>query len=109
MWRPRPAGSQHASRSTSTRCRGEGPLGRPARGASSTTSTPKESGIEVEVVKRSDQAKGFVVQPKRWIVERTFGWNNREMRLSKDYERTEESSEAFLYISMTRLMLRRLA
>jgi len=69
----------------------------------------KESGIEVEVVKRSDQAKGFVVQPKRWIGERTFGWYNRERRLSKDYERTEESSEAFLYIGMTRLMLRRLA
>jgi putative transposase len=69
----------------------------------------QESGIEVEVVKRSDQAKGFVVQPKRWIGERTFGWLNRDRRLSKDYERTEESSEAFIYIGMTRRMLRRLA
>lgn len=69
----------------------------------------KESGIEVEVVKRSDQAKGFVVQPKRWIGERTFGWLNRDRRLSKDYERKEASSEAFIYVSMTRRMLRRLA
>lgn len=69
----------------------------------------KESGIELEVVKRSDQAKGFVVQPKRWIVERTFGWLNRERRLSKDYERLEESSEAFIQLGMIRLMLRRLA
>jgi putative transposase len=69
----------------------------------------KESGIEVEVVKRSDQAKGFVVQPKRWIGERTFGWLNRPRRLSKDYEREEESSEAFIHLGMVHLMLRRLA
>ena len=68
-----------------------------------------ESGITLEVVKRSDKDKGFVVQPKRWIVERTFGWLNRERRLSKDYERKEESSEAFIHLGMTRLMLRRLA
>jgi putative transposase len=69
----------------------------------------KESGIELEVVKRSDQAQGFIVQTWRWIVERTFGWLNRERRLSKDYERTEESSEAFVQLGMVRLMLRRLA
>lgn len=71
--------------------------------------TASEAGIELEVVKRSDLARGFLVQPKRWIVERTFGWLNRERRLSKDYERQEESSEAFIRIGMTRLMLRRLA
>ena len=51
---------------------------------------------------------GFVVQPKRWIVERTFGWLNRSRRLSKDYERTADSSEAFIKVAMIHLMLRRL-
>jgi transposase len=51
----------------------------------------------------------FVVQPKRWIVERTFGWLNRSRRLSKDYERTTASSEAFIYVSMIHLMVKRLA
>jgi putative transposase len=51
---------------------------------------------------------GFVVQPKRWIVERTFGWLNRSRRLSKDYERTTESSEAFIKVAMIHLMARRL-
>jgi putative transposase len=51
---------------------------------------------------------GFVVQPKRWIVERTFGWLNRSRRLSKDYERTTESSEAFIKVAMIHLMVRRL-
>jgi transposase len=51
---------------------------------------------------------GFVVQPKRWIVERTFGWLNRSRRLSKDYERTVASSEAFIKVSMIHLMVRRL-
>jgi putative transposase len=69
----------------------------------------QQSRIEVEVVKRSDKDKGFVVQPKRWIVERTLAWLSRERRLSKDYERKEESSEAFIYLGMSRLMLGRLA
>lgn len=61
----------------------------------------------VEIVTRP---KGkFVVQPKRWIVERTFGWWNRRRRLAKDYERTIESSRAFIYVAMIHLMVRRLA
>ena len=52
--------------------------------------------------------KGFAVQPKRWIVERTFGWLNRSRRLSKDYERTVDSSQAFVEVAMIHLMLRRL-
>ena len=68
-----------------------------------------ESGITLEVVKRSDKDRGFVLQARRWIVERTFGWLNRERRLSKDYEHKEESSEAFIHLGMIRLMLRRLA
>ena len=62
----------------------------------------------VEVVRRSDQAKGFVVQPKRWIVERTFGWLTKARRLVKDYERKSDHSEAFIYIRMSHLMLRRI-
>lgn len=60
------------------------------------------------VVRRMQKQKGFVVLPKRWIVERTFGWLNRSRRLSKDYEKTIASSEAFITIAMIRLMVRRL-
>ncbi len=62
----------------------------------------------LEIVKRSDREKLFKVLPKRWIVERTFSWLNRNRRLSKDYERKTESSEAFLYLSMSVLMLKRI-
>lgn len=60
------------------------------------------------VVKKLVGQVGFVVQPKRWIVERTFGWLNRSRRLSKDYERTVGSSEAFVKLAMIYLMTRRL-
>jgi putative transposase len=62
----------------------------------------------LEIVKRSDDMTGFVVLPKRWIVERTFGWFKRYRRLSKDYEVLPESSEAVIYLAMTHLMVRRL-
>ncbi|CAA9387314.1 MAG: Transposase [uncultured Pyrinomonadaceae bacterium] len=62
----------------------------------------------LEIVKRNDREKFFIVLPKRWIVERTFSWLNRNRRLSKDYERKTESSEAWLYLSMSMLMLKRL-
>jgi len=60
------------------------------------------------VVKKLVGQVGFVVQPKRWIVERTLGWLNRSRRLSKDYERTTQSSEAFVKVAMIHLMIRRL-
>jgi transposase len=63
----------------------------------------------LETVKRSDDAKGFVLLPKRWVVERTWGWLNWARRLAKDYEVLPETSEAFIYIAMIRIMLRRLA
>ena len=63
----------------------------------------------LEIVKRSDPIHTFVVLPKRWIVERTFGWMNRSRRLSKHYERYAESSEAMVYITMIHLMTKRLA
>ncbi len=62
----------------------------------------------LSIVKRSDTATGFQVLPKRWRVERPFGWLNRSRRLSKDFERRPEHEEAWVYIAMTRLMLRRL-
>jgi putative transposase len=65
----------------------------------------QQAGLQVQVVKRSEQDRGFVVQAKRWIVERTFAWLSRERRLARDYERKEESSEAFIYLGMSRLML----
>ncbi|AMA08724.1 transposase (plasmid) [Picosynechococcus sp. PCC 73109] len=61
---------------------------------------------KVEVISRN--SKEFMVLPKRWIVERTFGWLNYYRRLSKDYEQLSEVSEAGIYASMSRLMLRRL-
>lgn len=60
------------------------------------------------VVKKLVGQKGFVVQPKRWIVERTFGWLGRSRRLAKEYERTVASSEAFIKVAMIHLMVRRL-
>lgn len=61
----------------------------------------------VEVMRRA--GKEFEVLPKRWVVERTFAWFNQYHRLSKDYERLPEMSEAAIYAVMTRIMLRRLA
>lgn len=64
--------------------------------------------IEVEIVKRSDQAKGFVVLPKRWIVERTFAWLSRCRRLARDWENLNASGLAFLRLASIRLMVRKL-
>jgi putative transposase len=61
----------------------------------------------LEIVKRNEKHK-FVVLPKRWIVERTFGWLGRSRRLSKDYEASCSSSECMIYLAMIRLMLKRL-
>ena len=63
----------------------------------------------IEIVLRPLEKKGFVHLPKRWVVERTFGWLNWCRRLSKDYERLPETSETFIYIAMIRIMIRRLA
>lgn len=62
-----------------------------------------------DVVKRDTDTKGFKVVPRRWVVERTFGWLNNYRRLSKDYEEKTETSEALIYMAMSRTLLRRLA
>lgn len=67
------------------------------------------STLKVEVVKRTDDLHGFKVLPRRWVVERTFGWFMRHRRLVRDYERSLNSAEAWGYIAMIRLQLRRLA
>ena len=65
-------------------------------------------GWVLDIVKRSEEAVGFTVLPRRWVVERTFGWLGRCRRLSKDYEELPKSSETMITIAMTLLMLRRL-
>ncbi len=64
--------------------------------------------LETEIVKRSDKVKGFVVLPKRWIVERTIAWLNRCRRLAKDWENLNRNALAFLKLASIRLMLRKL-
>src|SRR4051812_29003655 len=65
-------------------------------------------GWELAIIKRSDKEKGFKVVPKRWVVERTFGWLGRYRRLSKDYERFPETGEAMIRMAMIHIMVRRL-
>jgi putative transposase len=78
------------------------------RGSSFATWVAARFRFVLQVVLRSEEQKGFAVLPRRWIVERTFAWLNFNRRLSKDYEVLTDTSEAMVYIAMTRLMLRRL-
>jgi len=64
--------------------------------------------LETEIIKRSDHAKGFVVLPRRWVVERTIAWLNRCRRLAKDWENLNRKALAFLRLASIRLMLRKL-
>jgi putative transposase len=68
----------------------------------------RKGGWLLELVRRPAQQHTFQVLPRRWVVERTLGWLGRNRRLSKDYEFLPESEEAWVYIGMIRLMLRRL-
>jgi putative transposase len=65
--------------------------------------------VRLDIVKRPEGIKGFLLLPKRWIVERTFGWLGRYRRLSKDYEYLTHTSEAMIRVAMIHLMVRRLA
>ena len=69
----------------------------------------KRGKLSLEIVKGKPGQKGFAVQPRRWIVERTFGWLGTHRRLSKDYEALPATSEAMIYVAMIRLMLARLS
>lgn len=68
------------------------------------------SDLRLEIIKRCDPApKGFAVQPKRWLVERTFGWLMQARRLASDYETKPSSSQALILAQSSRIMLRKLA
>lgn len=69
----------------------------------------REGNWELEIVERNPNAEGFSVVAHRWVVERTFGWLSRNRRLSKDYERKVQTSEALIEVATVRLLLRRLA
>jgi transposase len=64
--------------------------------------------LQTDIIKRSDQAKGFMVLPRRWVVERTIAWLNRMRRLAKDWENLNRKALAFLRLASIRLMLRKL-
>jgi putative transposase len=69
----------------------------------------KDDPIIIEVVKRPRDTKGFIVQPKRWVVERVFGWLGNYRRLARDYERRIEVSLAMITVALLHLLVRRLA
>jgi transposase len=73
------------------------------------TAAAANQGLRVEIVKRSDDMKGFVVLPRRWVVERTFSWFGRNRRLAKDYENLAETLAAFVALAAIQLAIRRLA
>lgn len=65
--------------------------------------------LRMQIVKRTDDMKGFAVLPRRWVVERTFAWLSFQRRFSKDYEFHTDTSEALIRVAMIGLMVRRLA
>ena len=65
--------------------------------------------LRMEIVKRSDNLKGFVVQPRRWVVERTFSWFGRNRRLAKDFENLADTLVAFVTLASIQIAVRRLA
>ncbi len=69
----------------------------------------KQPALRVEIVKRPDGMKGFIVLPRRWVAERTFSWFGRNRRLAKDYENLADTLAAFITLACIQLALRRLA
>jgi transposase len=73
------------------------------------TAVAKVPNLRIEIVKRTDDMKGFVVLPRRWVVERTFSWFGRNRRLAKDWENLADTLKAFVALAAIQLALRRLA
>ena len=69
----------------------------------------RSPGLRLEIVKRTDDIKGFVVLPRRWVVERTFSWFGRNRRLAKDYQNLAETLAAFITLAAIQFAIRRLA
>jgi len=69
----------------------------------------KVPALRIEIVKRTDDLRGFVVQPRRWVVERSFSWFGRNRRLAKDFENLAETIVAFVALAAIQLAIRRLA
>ena len=65
--------------------------------------------LRLEIIKRSDDVKGFAVLPRRWAVERTLGWINRARRLAKDFKNLAQSLLAFVTLACIQIAIRRLA
>jgi Transposase DDE domain len=70
---------------------------------------PKAPVLRMEIVKRSDDGRGFVVVPRRWVVERTFSWFGRNRRLAKDFENLAETLATFVTLASIQVARRRLA
>ena len=68
----------------------------------------RSGGIALEIITRPDAARGFIVQARRWVIERTFGWVTRCRRLARHYEALATTAVAFVTLAMIRIMLRRL-
>ena len=69
----------------------------------------RSPGLRLEIIKRTDDTKGFVVLPRRWVVERTFSWFGRNRRLAKDYENLADTLAAFVTLAAIQFAIRRLA
>ena len=85
------------------------PSARTPKGAAQTPLTAKVPSLRMKIVKRSDDVKGFVVLPRRWVVERTFSWFGRNRRLAKDFENLAETLATFVILASIQLAVRRLA
>ena len=69
----------------------------------------RNPGLRIQIVKRSDDMKGFVLLPRRWVVERTFSWFGRNRRLNKDYENLADTLATFVTLACIQIAVRRLA